>query len=340
VQHHAEEETHKRAEALATPQGRATEAGKMRVEAVKDRDTRLKAAAEDRDEALAEATKDRDEGLKDSDQDRAKVQETYAAAVAEAAKDYGENAAEAQARYAKDVADADHLQNNPLAAKEILEADEKMRKKTADSIRGAKVTSVFDGDEVESQATKFADEAADTMTVGGVNIKTPKPEVGPAEADHGGIAIPVGDGAHGKEHWLKAGLIKALENPEYYMLVMFGWGHRLAVLLLPMLGLSLALVYVNKRQFYIYDHLIVATNLLSFAFLTNALGLVLPEAIRGWWFFLLMIWTPINLFQTLRGAYGSSIVGAVFKTLIVWTSTFFSFLVLLTGLLIFSLAQI
>jgi hypothetical protein len=340
AQHHTKEEASKRAEALATPQGRAAEAVKMRVEAVRDRNVRLKKATEDRDEALAEATKDRDAGLKDSDQDRAKVQETYAAAVAEAAKDYGENVAEAQERYAKDVADADHLQNNPLAAQEILEADDKMRKKTADAIRGAKVTSVFDGDEVEAQANKLAENATDTTTVGGVNIKTPKAEAGPAEADHGGVAVPVGEGAHGQEHWLKTGLVKALENPEYYMVVMFGWGHRLAVLLLPMLGLSLALVYVNKRQFYIYDHLIVATNLLSFSFLTNALGLVLPDPFRKWWFLLLVFWTPINLFQTLRGAYGSSIVGAVLKTLIVWTSTFFSFLVLLTGLLIFSLAQI
>jgi hypothetical protein len=340
VQHHAEEEAHKRAEALATPQGRAAEAGKMRVEAAKDRDARLKEVTEDRDAALAEAAKDRDGDLKEAGPNQARVLKTYQDAVAEAQARFKERTDRAQAKYAKNLADADHLQNNALAAKEILEADEKMRKRAADTIRGAKVTSVFDGDEVESQATKFAEDATDTMTVGGVDIKTPKTEAGPAEAEHGGISVSVGDGAHGKEHWLKAGLIKALENPEYYMLVMFGWGHRLAVLLLPMLGLSLALVYVNKRQFYIYDHLIVATNLLSFSFLTNALGLVLPEMVRGWWFFLLMFWTPINLFQTLRGAYGSSIVGAVFKTLIVWTSTFFSFLVLLTGLLIFSLAQI
>jgi hypothetical protein len=340
VQHHAVEEAHKRAEALTTPQGRAAEAGKMRVEAAKDRDARLKEAAEDRDAALAEAAKDRDEALKDPDQDKAKTLQAYQDAVAKTPIDYKEEADKAQARYAKNLADADHLQNNPLAAKEILEADEKMRKKTADAIRGAKVTSVFDGDEVESQATKFAEDATETMTVGGVDIKTPSAEVGHAEPDHGGIAVAVGDGAHGKEHWLKAGLAKALENPEYYMVVMFGWGHRLAVLLLPMLGLSLALVYVNKRKFFIYDHLIVATNLLSFAFLTNALGLVLPDPVRKWWFLLLMVWTPVNLFQTLRGAYGSSIFGAIIKTLIVWWSTMVSFVLLLSVLMVFALAQI
>jgi hypothetical protein len=140
--------------------------------------------------------------------------------------------------------------------------------------------------------------------------------------------------------WLKDGLKKAVANPEYYLTVMFAWGHRLAVLLLPIVGLSLALVYVNKRRFYIYDHLLVAMNLLSFAFLTNALGFVLPMPWQAWWFGLVALWTPINLFQTLRGAYGSSILGATLKTLIVWFSTVFAFTLLVTGLMIFTLGQL
>ena len=73
-------------------------------------------------------------------------------------------------------------------------------------------------------------------------------------------------------------LAKAVANPDYFLIVMFGWAHRLAVLLLPIMGLSLAFVYLNKRQYFIYDHQLVATNLLSFSFLTNALGMVLPMA--------------------------------------------------------------
>ena len=339
AQHHAEEAAHKRAEALATPQGRAAEAGRMRVEAAKNRDERIADAAKDRDETLADALKTRDEDLKDPDEDRAKVLKTYADAVAEAPKDYDENVAEAQTRHAEAVAKADHLQNNPLAAQEILEADQTMRKAAADKIRSAKVHDVFNPEQVETQANQFANDAVDTTTIGGVNIKTPKPT--PSQADGEAHGAAGTEAVHAKkEHWLKAGLVKALENPEYYMVVMFGWGHRLAVLLLPMLGLSLALVYVNKRQFFIYDHLIVATNLLSFAFLTNALGLVLPDPVRKWWFVLLMVWTPINLFQTLRGAYGSSVPGAIVKTLFVWWSTMFSFVLLLSALLVFALAQI
>jgi hypothetical protein len=150
----------------------------------------------------------------------------------------------------------------------------------------------------------------------------------------------VSPGAHENAAWLKDGLKKAVANPEYYLTVMFAWGHRLAVLLLPIVGLSLAMVYVHKRQFYIYDHLLVAMNLLSFAFLTNALGFVLPMPWQAWWFGVVAVWTPINLFQTLRGAYGSSILGASIKTLVVWFSTVFAFTLLVAGLMIFTLGQL
>jgi hypothetical protein len=151
-------------------------------------------------------------------------------------------------------------------------------------------------------------------------------------------------GAHepqkGSKEWFKTQLAKAVANPEFYFMLLFGWAHRLAVLLLPIIGLSLALVYLNKRQYFIYDHLLVATNLLSFAFLTNALGFVLPTPVAAVWFVLLTFWTPINLFQTLRGGYGSSVIGAAFKTLIVWFVSVVAFATLLGALMYFTLSQI
>jgi hypothetical protein len=142
------------------------------------------------------------------------------------------------------------------------------------------------------------------------------------------------------DSWWKAGIKKAVDNPDYYWSVLFTWGHRAAVLLLPIVGLSLALVYRNRKQVFIYDHLLVAMNLLSFSFLTNAAGLMLPFSWMGWWFALVALWTPVNLFQTLRGAYGSSILGAALKTLVVWWITVFSFTVLLTGLLVLAVAEL
>ena len=143
-----------------------------------------------------------------------------------------------------------------------------------------------------------------------------------------------------KVGWWRAGLRKATANPDYYLTVLFTWGHRVAILLLPIVGLSLALVYRNKRQYYIYDHLLVAMNLMSFAFLANAVGLLLPPPAMVWWLGLVAIWTPVNLFQTLRGGYGSSIPGALLKTLVVWITSVTAFGVLLLGLLVFTLTQL
>jgi hypothetical protein len=138
----------------------------------------------------------------------------------------------------------------------------------------------------------------------------------------------------------KAGLKKAVANPDYYWSVLFAWAQRTAILLLPIVGLTLALVYRKRRQVFIYDHLLVAMNILSFAFLTNAVGLILPPSLMVYGFGAIALWTPINLFQTLRGAYGSSVLGAALKTLVVWTMTVFAFGVLLLALMIFSLNQL
>lgn len=147
-------------------------------------------------------------------------------------------------------------------------------------------------------------------------------------------------GSSKADGWFKPGIRKAVANPDYYWTVVFTWAQRLAVILLPIVGLSLALVYRKRKDVFLYDHLLVAMNLLSFTFLTNAAGLVLPVAAMPYWFGLVAIWTPVNLFQTLRGAYGSSILGAIVKTLIVWWITVFWSLVLLTCLLVLAVAEL
>jgi hypothetical protein len=151
---------------------------------------------------------------------------------------------------------------------------------------------------------------------------------------------PTPAGAPRSKAWFRTGIRKAVDNPDYYWSVVFTWGHRAAVVLLPVIGLSLALVYRRKKQVFLYDHLLVAMNLLSFSFLTNGLGLVLPLVAMPWWFSLVALWTPVNLFQTLRGAYGSSILGAILKTLVIWTITVTASLFLLSGILVLAIAQL
>ena len=309
IRHEIELKEEKEIAALATPAGRKAKADEMRKDAAETRDSRLGAAAEARDEALKEAGADK----------------------AEIAADYDERVKKAQDRYAAKIAEADALEKNPNAVAEAKAKIEKRGEDAAEQIRGLDLQDVGAIDE----STRKIGEA----NIGGQHFNV----VTPDGAAHKEVKADIDLGGHGGKdgvkNWLKDGLAKAVANPDYYILVMFGWAHRLAVLLLPIVGLSLALVYVNRRQFYIYDHLLVATNLLSFAFLTNAIGMVLPAALIGPWFAILTFWTPINLFQTLRGGYGSTVVGAIFKTLIVWFMSVFAFASLVTGLMVFTLSQ-
>lgn len=142
------------------------------------------------------------------------------------------------------------------------------------------------------------------------------------------------------QKWFERGIGKATQNPDQYWAVVFDWGHRAAVLLLPIVGLSLALVYRRRKDLYVYDHLIVAMNLMSFGFLVSAVGFLLPFSWMGWFFSAAALWSVVNLFQTLRGGYGSGIVGATLKTVIVWSITGFASVLLLTGLLVLAIATI
>jgi hypothetical protein len=140
--------------------------------------------------------------------------------------------------------------------------------------------------------------------------------------------------------WWIAQVRKAQANPEYYLSVMFTWGHRVAFLLLPIVGLSLAAVYFYRRRFFIYDHMVTSMNFLSFLFLANAPGFILPKDTGAIWITAVGVWTPINLYQTLRGGYGSSRIGAALKALGVWMVSFIAFFILIAGLFTFTLTQI
>jgi hypothetical protein len=165
-----------------------------------------------------------------------------------------------------------------------------------------------------------------------LSFDTGKNVTGPAGAKHLGHHSDLGA-------WLRPRLKRALANREYYSMVLFTWAHRLAVLLLPILAGLLALTYVRRRQFFIYDHLIVAMQFLSFQFLVFAVAWLVPDPAQGWAVLIATLWTPVNLYMILRGAYGSGVITAGVKTLFLWSSSLILFAALVLGLLTLALAQ-
>lgn len=155
-----------------------------------------------------------------------------------------------------------------------------------------------------------------------------------------GLPEPPAPAADKSGSWQRIARRRAAENPDYYWTVLFAWGHRLAVLLLPVVGLALALVYRRRREIFLYDHLLVAMDLMSFTFLVNAPAFLLPSPWMFYWLGAAALWTPVNLFQTLRGGYGSSLAGAALKTLAVWLMSVVAFSVMIFALMMWSLAQL
>ncbi len=322
IRHQQELREEKEASALATPEGRKAKADEMRKDATETRDERLKDLAESRDEEL-----------KDDAPHKDKILESY-----------NQKVQKAQDRYAAHMTEADALEKNPNAGAEALAKLHGRNAVVAEQVRGLDFTAP---DKIEEGANKIADAqiAGQHFNVVVPDAKTREETEAEEPSKVANVVPKLAEKAQreaGKDsikNGFKESLAKAIANPEYFLMVMFGWAHRLAVLLLPITGLSLALVYVNKRQYFIYDHLLVATNLLSFSFLIYALCMVLPQAAWPFAFGVAGLWGPINLFQTLRGGYGSSIIGSLLKTWIIWTIGVTSFGVLLAGLMLFTLSQ-
>ena len=139
--------------------------------------------------------------------------------------------------------------------------------------------------------------------------------------------------------WIVSKAKAAGVSPAYFTSTMFGWAHRLAVLLLPVFSLLLVCCYFYRRKFYVYDHLVVSMQFLSFVFLISAVAWVLPEPLRGVAVLIAIVWTPVNLFLILRGAYGSSVIGAVVKTFFLWNAALIVFALLMLGIVALALGE-
>lgn len=275
-------------------------------------------AAEHRLDVLREEGAQRTREAEATARDPVKLQAALNAVQAEANKDYADDLGDARSDHDEAVkdatndaerakAEADYQADLATAAKsrdrEVMAGQARVRKGEADNFDMFTMTP--DQARTYAGGKTFAPEAAP-------EIKTGKPS-----ADF--------------KSRFKNAVHRVMSNLDLFYVTLFTWAHRLAILLWPIMGFSLGLLYVHKRQYFIYDHMLVAANMLSFFFLTNAVALTLPDGWSGWFCLLLMVWTPVNIFMTLRGAYGSSILGAVLKTLILWTLATVSFVCVLLG---------
>ena len=132
------------------------------------------------------------------------------------------------------------------------------------------------------------------------------------------------------QHWAQTRYDAVREDPERFALILEIWGHRVAILALPVSALMLSLLFVFNRRFYVFDHLVFSMHSLSFQMLLLTV-IFLLSLIAGGWAWWLILAAPVHLFVHMKGAYQRSAVGTLARmsALFVLTTIAFSLLAVL-----------
>jgi hypothetical protein len=128
----------------------------------------------------------------------------------------------------------------------------------------------------------------------------------------------------------------AKRNPELFTMVLEGWAHRFAILMLPISALFLTILFVFQRRFYIFDHLIFSMHSLSFQGLLVSAVFLLGQ-LTSYSGFLLLV-SPVHLFVHMRRTYATSAAGTLLRMSLLFVGTLIAVLFLFLGLLWVGLA--
>ena len=156
-------------------------------------------------------------------------------------------------------------------------------------------------------------------------------------------AAPTPDQAAPKRHsgrnlWAKGQLRKAMQNPTAFFQAMQEWGPRFAILMLPVAALMLSVLFIFKRGVYVFDHLIFSMHSLSFLGLLLTVIFLASIFVDGAWWLLLV--APVHLFIHMRGAYRTSVLGALLRMTLLFFGTSIAASILIAGLVVVGLAAV
>ncbi|MFP5329863.1 MAG: DUF3667 domain-containing protein [Alphaproteobacteria bacterium] len=188
----------------------------------------------------------------------------------------------------------------PAAAKEDIAAElekdkaklAKLEAERAQAERSGRPTDTLDGQIAELRA-----ETAAIETIGGSEIPF----------------RPIAVEARDLPSWMRAGVEQARANPQLLFYKLKTNAYKFSWALIPISVPFVWLLFPFSRRFRLYDHTVFVTYSLSFMMLLlvagTLVGLVLP-GLAG------LVWLipPVHMYRQLRGAYGVSRLGALWRT--------------------------
>lgn len=122
------------------------------------------------------------------------------------------------------------------------------------------------------------------------------------------------------EAWINTRLEAVRAEPGRFGLLLGVWAQRVALLMLPVSALILSLLFVWRRDLFVFDHLIFSMHSLSAQLLLVTAALI-GAALIGPSAWGLLILSPVHLFVHMRGAYGSGTIMTLLRMFVLFTAT-------------------
>lgn len=137
--------------------------------------------------------------------------------------------------------------------------------------------------------------------------------------------------------WVQGRLLRVLDDPDKFMLVLEKWSERFAFLMLPLAAGLLGLLFVFQRRFYFYDHIIFSLHSLSASGVLLSVVLVtnlITDQLAG----LLLLAAPVHLFVHMRGVYQTSVLGTLARMALLFVFSSLGYALLMLGLVVVGLS--
>ena len=127
--------------------------------------------------------------------------------------------------------------------------------------------------------------------------------------------------------WLRAHLSLALARPDELIAAIRDRAENFTFLMLPISAFLLAAIFVFRRGFVLFDHLIFSMHSLSFQGLLLSLALLTNQ---GW----MLLAAPMHLFVHLRGVYGTGLPGTLVRMAVLSVLSVLAFTLLVLALIV------
>jgi hypothetical protein len=139
------------------------------------------------------------------------------------------------------------------------------------------------------------------------------------------------------EKRLRGAWQKAKENPQLLIYKLQTNAYKFSWLLIPISVPFVALTFLWRRKFGVYDHTIFTTYSITFMIALAFVATLVGQFVSGWLAFAILLYAPLHMYRQLRGTYALSRFSAFWR--LIALSTFAWWSIAIFALLLIPLSE-